>query len=378
MALFSASGGLPPTRYGYRPPKGAVGVRWVCRADECGHGGPERAGDRWPRRCPACGAAVATDRLAEPWEHEAKRVEIDARANGRPAYGDPHRVRVEARLWAVDDAFRTGRADQVPELVSAMCGVVEAERSEGARYLFDGVWELVRLLVARGEWGVGAGVLGWWRTVVRHDDLEDDEQRTEARMLAASMIHYLEQGPQPPTPYQQAVWELLREFVPVIQDVSTADIDQSWKQLQFTMTGRRNPEDALARELERLAAGDAAAPRRGMPAETALRMEILGRYTAKGMDTTLSAARIWTVCLEPYMGVSPEELARVVLPAGGWTVYGASRCLRELGVHDENGQAYGAIWDAGLDFYRSTGVGSAHLSFNDHQRWVQRHGPNSW
>jgi hypothetical protein len=171
---------------------------------------------------------------------------------------------------------------------------------------------------------------------------------------------------------------MLREFIPVIESVTTADINRSWNRLRHTMAGRNDPEEAFGRELDRLAAADAARPPRGLPSETSLRMEILGRYTANGPESSLESSRIWSVCLQPYLNVSPEELASVVLPVGGWTVYGASRCLRELAVHDEAGQAYGAIWDAGLEFYRTTGIGTAHLSFNDHQRWIKRHGPNSW
>jgi len=82
---------------------------------------------------------------------------------------------------------------------------------------------------------------------------------------------------------------------------------------------------------------------------------------------------------------APERLPRGAGPGGpaggrlgGWTEYGASHCLREWAVHDENGQAYGAIWDAGPEFYRTTGVGAAQLSFNDQERWIMRRGPNSW
>ena len=378
MRFFPRAGDLPPTLYGYRPPKGAVGLGWICPSDECGQGGPERPSDRWPRRCPECGSEVVTRSLAEPWQHAAKRVEIDARLNGSPAYGDPYRARAGDLLWAVDDALRAGRSDRVPELAAAMSSLVEDRSTAGGDYGFDHLWHLVRLMVANGEWVVGADVLRRWRRSVRHDDLEDNEQRTESRMLASSMIHYIEQAPTAPPADRQAVWQMLREFIPIIHSVTTADIDRSWKQLQYTMAGRQNPEEAFDRELERLAAADAARPPRGLPSETPLRMEILGRYTAQGPDSTLDSSRIWQVCLQPYMSVSPEELAPVVLPVAGWTVYGASRCLRELSTHDENGQAYGAIWDAGLEFYRTTGVGPGHLSFNDHQRWTKQHDPNSW
>ncbi|WP_152626714.1 hypothetical protein [Streptacidiphilus carbonis] len=355
-----------------------MGLGWVCPSDECGQGGPERPSDRWPRRCPECGTEVVTFSLAEPWQHTAKRVEIDARLNGSPTYGDPYRAHAEDLLWTADEAFRAGRADQVPDIAAAMGSLLDAHRAAGGSYGFDQLFHLVRLLAAQGEWAVATDALRRWRHSVRHDNLEDNEQRTEARMLAASMIHCLEAVPTPPPADQQVVWEMLREFIPVISSVTTADIDRSWNRLQFTMAGRKDPEEALGRELDRLAAADAAQPPQGLPSETPLRMEILGRYTAKGPDSSLDASRISEVCLQPYLTVSPEELAPVVLPVGGWTVYGASRCLRDCGTQDENGLAYGAIWDAGLQFYRTTGVGTQHLSFHDHQRWIARHGSGSW
>lgn len=378
MGLFAQRKTPPPTRYGYRPPQGAVGLRWICPSDGCGRGGPDHSSDRWPRTCPVCGTAVVTFSFAEPWQHEAKRVELDARLNRSPDYGDPARARAEDLLWSADDALRTGHPDRVPELATRLADLLDADRAAGRARGYDQLFHLVRLLGADGRWTFAVDVLRRWRRSVRHDDLEDNDQRTEARLLAASLIFCLEEAPSTFLQERQDAWEMLREFVPIIESVTTADIERSWKRLQYTMTGRRNPDEAAARALERLAIYDAAHPARGIPAETSLRMEILGRHTARGLASTLDTSHIWSVCLQPYIAVSPEELAAVVLPEGGWTVYGASRCLRELDTHDENGPAYGAIWDAGLEFYRSTGVSVAHLTFHDHQRWILRHGSDSW
>lgn len=378
MGLFARRKTLPPTRYGYRPPRGATGVTWICPSDECGRGGPDRTGDHWPDTCPGCGTAVVTFSLAEPWEHEARRVELDARLNASPGYGDPDRARAEHLLWSADDALRTGHADRVPEIATRLADLLDTGRAAGHAPGYDQLFHLVRLLGASGEWPLAAQVLHRWRRSVRLDDLEDNDQRTEARLLASCLIFYVEEAPPASAADRQAVGEVLTGFVPLIESVTTADIERSWKRLRHTMAGRRDPDEAATRALERLAAQDAARPAGGMPPQTPLRMEILGHHTANGLDSTLDTSHIWSVCLQPYLSVSPEELAAAVLPVGGWTVYGASRCLRELGTHDENGQAYGAIWDAGLEFYRSTGVSTAHLSFNDHERWIQRHGPDSW
>ncbi|MFJ9078671.1 hypothetical protein ACIRO3_26030 [Streptomyces sp. NPDC102278] len=378
MGLFTRRTTLPPTRHGYQPPRGAAGLGWICPFDGCGRGGPDHPSDRRPRTCPECGTPVVTTRLAEPWQHEARRVELDARLNGSPAYGDPDRAHAENLVWAADDALRTGHAQRVPAIAARLADRLDAGRATGRAHGYEQLFHLVRILGAAGEWTLAADVLHRWRRSVRHDDLEDNDQRTEARMLASSLIHHLEEAPASFASERQAVWEVLREFVPVVQSVTTADIDRSWKRLHHTMAGRSDPDEGATRELARLAGLDAARPTRGTPPETPLRMEILGRHTAKGPDSTLDTTHIWTVCLQPYLNVSPEDLAEAVLPLGGWSVYGASRCLRELGTHDENGAAYGAIWDAGLKFYRSTGVSTAHLSFNDHQRWIRRHGPDSW
>ncbi|MFJ5812094.1 hypothetical protein [Streptomyces sp. NPDC093093] len=378
MGLFTRRKAPPPTRHGYQPPPGALCLGWICPFDGCGHGGPDAPSDRPPRTCPECGTPVVTSRLAEPWQHEARRVELDARLNGSPAYGDPDRAHAENLVWTADDALRTGRTARIPAIAARLADLIDAGRAAGRPHDHAQLFQLVRLLGAAGEWSLAAEVLHRWRRAVRHDDLEDNDQRTEARMLASSLIHLLEEAPASFTSERQSVWEVLREFVPVIESVTTADIDRSWKRLRLTMAGRRDPDAADAGELARLAALDAARPARGMPPQTPLRMEILGRHTAKGPDSTLDTMHIWTVCLQPYLNVTPEDLAEAVLPVGGWAVYGASRCLRELGTHDDNGPAYGAVWDAGLEFYRSTGVSTAHLSFHDHQRWIQRHGPDSW
>jgi hypothetical protein len=358
---------------------GAVGLRWICPADGCGRGGPDAPSGRWPRRCSGCGGRIATFSLAEPWQHEAKRVELDARLNGSPAWGDPARARAEDLLWAVDDALRGGRADRVPDLAAALGGLAAGPRPAGGGHPADQLFLLVRLLTDHEEWGVAVDVLREWRRSVRCDHLEDNAQRTEARMLASSMVHFLDEAPATRSSDRRTVWEELREFHPVVEGVATADFTRSWIRLRHSMAGRVDPEQEWERELQRLAATDEASPPRGLPAGTSLRMEILGRYTAKGPEnSSLDAARIWDVCLRPFLDVTPEELAAAVLPVGGWAVYGASRCLRELGVHDEEGEAYGAIWDAGLTFYRTTGVGVEHLSHHDLRRWTARHGPGSW
>lgn len=378
MRLFTGrASALPPTRYHYQPPAGAVGVRWICPADDCGRGGPDVPGDRWPRRCPECGGGISTHHLAEPWQHDAKRVELDARLNGSPDYGDPGLARAEDLVWLVDDALRAGRPGEVAALAAALGALLDGQRGQDHGLGQEQRFHLVHLIIQGGLFGLAASVLHDWRKSVRYDDLEDNAQRTECRLLFVSAVHYLNEAMEAPTDARQAVWAMLRQFMPIVRDIATADMSRDFTRLSYAMAGRADPEEGDRRELARLADADRARPSGGLPPESPLRMAILGRFTLRH-DSGIDATLIWQVCLQPFLDVSAEQLGAAVLPAGGWAVYGASRCLRELGTQDEDGRAYGEIWDAGLEFLHGTGASWEQLSFYDQQRWIRRHGPDSW
>jgi hypothetical protein len=68
-----------PTRFGYVPPAEAVIRGWECSNLECGRSDLEPDRRRWPKSCPECGSPVGTGVMQDPWEHYAKRFEIDAR-----------------------------------------------------------------------------------------------------------------------------------------------------------------------------------------------------------------------------------------------------------------------------------------------------------
>ncbi len=70
----------PPTKFGYQPPEGATATTWRCTGEEGGRMGEWGESDpaRWPRRCPECGSRLEPQ-LDEPWAHEARRMELDAR-----------------------------------------------------------------------------------------------------------------------------------------------------------------------------------------------------------------------------------------------------------------------------------------------------------
>lgn len=394
MRLFARSGALPPTPFGYRPPAGAVALRWICTADGCGSGGPDREGRPWPRRCPGCqGATVATHELAEPWQHAAKRVEIDARLNGLPQYGDPAAARADDLLWQVEDALLAGQAERA-ERTRRQFDALVAElttAATGARTGFSGYlprfW-LVTGALRHGAHGLAARELRTWHAARTFDNPEGNDERADCRTLADLLITFLEAPATAGSPHRDELWACLRDLMPRIEQVATASNILGSNRLLRHFSGGNREEELMIAELKRLAAADRAdgtawdgsgpGSGSGLPAQTARRLEILGGVKIAGPDSGVDGTLVWDVCLAPFLPVAPEALAEAVLPVGGWSVYGASRCLQELRAHDAASPAYLALLDAGLRFLHDSGLGPGHLNGWDHTCWTEIHGPGSW
>lgn len=235
MGLFSRRPRLlPPTEYGYQPPEGAVGVTWACPSDDCGRGGPEFTGERWPSLCPDCGVEVRTARLAEPWHHEALRIELDARLNGRrPAYGDPGSARIEDLTWHFTDALRSGRPEFAASLLPRWEAAIAEVRAADPYYV-SGVqrWKVIDEALAMVEVGLAAACIEGWCAVADFEDVENDNtRRTDGRMLAVRLIQYVEDPRTEGHPARPRLLTELHRIMPLLKEVATGEIETGYARL---------------------------------------------------------------------------------------------------------------------------------------------------
>ena len=382
--------GPPPTRFGYQPPPDAIGQMWICVAEPCGQGGPDYPGDRWPQACPVCGSSIATHRLAEPWEHQARRVEIDKRLTSMPQYGDPAKATADDLVWRLEQALRDGSvqvAESFREKLDSYLGPQEA-----ANAYFNGGDHRFQVCYAALEhqaWSLLVGELTSWRSAALLEDLEDNNtRRTNCRQLAACMIAYLEDPRSAQSHYRADVWNTLTGLMKQIHSVATADINTAFARLSRVFSGGNREEDAMIEFLVRCDNEDREAPTAAaatMPTTTARRMAVFARHTLAGADSGIDTSLIWRVCLEPYMRIAmtdparlTDQMAAATLTAGGPGVFGASRCLQEFVGRDRETACYLAVLDAGLDFLHGSPHRAFGLTVREHDRWTETHGPGTW
>jgi len=81
--------------------------------------------------------------------------------------------------------------------------------------------------------------------------------------------------------------------------------------------------------------------------------------------------------VEQQARAEPEEyvvaLAEVVVPVGGWALYGAAELALDVMDHDLDNPAYRALFVGGLDVRRKAGVPWVMLNSFDHVYWEQAH-----
>lgn len=118
MGFFSAKQ-LPVTSYGYLPPRGAVAAGWICATPfdsetdtGCGIQGDD-VPRRWPFACPTCGGPTDV-LLAEPWQHEAKGVELQY--SMQHGIEDNGVVPYQWIMWRHEDALRKGDAHTLSQV----------------------------------------------------------------------------------------------------------------------------------------------------------------------------------------------------------------------------------------------------------------------
>ncbi|MEW2521037.1 hypothetical protein [Actinacidiphila alni] len=382
MRLFSRGAALPPTRYGYQPPRGAIGLRWICTADDCGRGGPESPGDPWPRRCPGCHRTeIATFELAQPWQHAAKRAEIDARLGAYPRYGDPLAARADDLVWQVEEALLSDSAQRAEDARRALDHFVAEQQDAGAFTGYEARFWLVEAAMRHGAHALAARELIAWHEARPFDDPESNDDRADCRTLADRLIEYLEDPATGGSPHREELWTRLCDLMPRIAQVATARNTAGFNRLRRQHATGNREEEMMVAELRRLAEADRSGrggAGTGLPPQAARRLEILGRDRIAGKDSGVDGSLIFEVCLQPFMSSAPEDIAQAVLPVGGWPVYGASRMLQDLRSHDDSSAAYLRVLDAGLDFLHTSGVGAEHLNGWDQHRWNETRGPGTW
>ncbi len=73
-----------------------------------------------------------------------------------------------------------------------------------------------------------------------------------------------------------------------------------------------------------------------------------------------------------------DALAEVVLPAGGWAVYGAAELALDVMNHDLDNPSYRALFVGGLDVRRKAEVPWVMLNSFDHSYWTEAHPDEPW
>lgn len=182
---------LPPTPFGYQPPPEATARSWVCADAGCGTGGVDLDHTAWPDRCPSCGGQVRTGRLDEPWQHAARRVEIDSRLEAPRWSSDAEAAASDDLVWAFDEALRSGDEAAVRRAEDRL-------RTTPAPAFFGPghhLWWLTEVSMRHGDFSRAGRTLRDWSTLTSYDRVATDSaMRTNARQLVQQLIAYFERA----------------------------------------------------------------------------------------------------------------------------------------------------------------------------------------
>jgi hypothetical protein len=106
-------------------------------------------------------------------------------------------------------------------------------------------------------------------------------------------------------------------------------------------------------------------------------MERYGRFEFDPMNSREEGGAIWTQTQEPLVpwatedpGTFVTELARAVLPAGGWAAYGAVRTVRSLLGPSFDHPAVTSLLDASVEFLRNNGVPPMRVPGPEWKHWL--------
>lgn len=109
-----------------------------------------------------------------------------------------------------------------------------------------------------------------------------------------------------------------------------------------------------------------------------------GRTRAVIEVPPVDSAEVWSLYISPFLQLARAdegglltELARAVVPVGGWSAYGAERLLMEvLSRPPQDNSAFDAIMRAAVTFLRESGVPPMFVSGHEWNYWLSTGGDN--
>jgi hypothetical protein len=221
MPLFRKRLIYPPTPFGYVPPPDAEVVGWQCTNRDCATSDHEADLRRWPTTCKLCGSPIGTGYMREPWESEAKRVELDSRLSTPRDEIDRELAFMEDFEWRYDDALRRRDLQQAThvrlDLDSTLLRRAAESKGYGEGYhRFKIVWAAVDA----GYLDDAAAELAEWFRNSNADGVDDDnERRTNCRQLASMAVKFLEQPAARQHPASKQLYEQLAGLVYQLRNV---------------------------------------------------------------------------------------------------------------------------------------------------------------
>jgi hypothetical protein len=223
MGIFGGKQ-LPVTSYGYQAPPGATVTGWRCPGDDCGRseGIPPR---RWPARCPDCGTALDPS-FAEPWAHDARRMEIDAIL--RNPDDSPYLVdlmRIESEVWNYKDGIRRNDLAAARRAQQDLFAISAKFQSEDGHFVTGSSYLVVVLHgLQHGDVnGAAEELLGLYPTLITTKVDDNNAQRTTSRQFIACCVEFLEHPTGRRHPSADRIHRMMLDVADRARNVLTAD-----------------------------------------------------------------------------------------------------------------------------------------------------------
>ncbi|WP_410571291.1 hypothetical protein [Amycolatopsis sp. cmx-4-61] len=123
-----------------------------------------------------------------------------------------------------------------------------------------------------------------------------------------------------------------------------------------------------------------------LPADTARRLELLGRFEFDVRGSGIASADIFPTCIQPFLGFARQDLAGFAAElraavAGddtGFATYGASCLIFELAGTDVRNPDALALLDAAIEVKRARHLPQIMLKGYELFRWNEVHGVGTW
>lgn len=382
MKLFNfGASQLPPTAYGYQPPPEAIPVAWKCaNQDVCGNGGYEKDVRKWPKQCPNCGSEIVTLTLEAPWQHEAKRVEIDERLQNPESDAERELTEEEDLLWYFEDALikddPQAAKDILQKALSSPPTTYFALRCN--RFLF------LQTAFTYNNPELAVEVLqNWYQHSNLDKQLDDKEWGINARQLATGILSFIEHDTFGISPRGGEIMTLLDMALPYIERELNTDQLNSLERIRRKKKGTFGEIEGFINDLKSIHAYDLShqRPTDALPEQTARRMEIRAydsiHAPASGLDTDL----VWAISGEPFIEFWQRDpaqfvnkMASEIFDRGGWALVGAERCIWDFLDRDAfNYPNFVALLDAALEYMHTQGLGFYHFTGYESDRWFATH-----